>query len=591
MNRFHRIEIPSHSISCSCIGLPRKYCLKCNLLEKYHVGVKASMALKLFFVLISASGVSTSLATGIIALKEQSFHADASANILIFQEEIDDGRAPFVKFVTGSGQVLIDRIKIVAKVDVPDAIPDNITDDSHIEPLRKSLDELSEFSKRYQKSSKSLATYIASLSKHISLFDSGSRRVYGKWLTSQEYTSMQEDAKKEQQLRMDNYIALKAQENKALADAEAFATNQRNKGFVEYNGAWITREEFDKIQKSNLEIATARDLVNSKSIRNSLYSILQVTEDGVIATIHEGTMKQGGINTSAVFVLDIAKGSVSEGDKYGGTLFWAGTYSYINLSGYRRTINAYSITVETALQRAISNLRDGPEKQSDIAVNKPPDANSPKIPPVLVGAKSSGSGFFVGESGYFVTNAHVVEGAQTIEIYRQDKIHKTTVVKIDAERDLALLKIEDPIQGLRLLAKDSEPGDEIYTIGFPRPGIQGLGVKVTKGIISSKNGMHDNNAHYQLDASIQPGNSGGPVCDSQGRLVGVVVSMLDQLAIVEATGTIPQNVNYAIKASGVISFLKSNGISPESSDFTNKKQGETTSIKIATEATAMVIAK
>jgi len=142
-----------------------------------------------------------------------------------------------------------------------------------------------------------------------------------------------------------------------------------------------------------------------------------------------------------------------------------------------------------------------------------------------------------------------------------------------------------------ILPHDAETGEDVFTVGFPRPTIQGIEVKVTKGIISSQKGLRDDNACYQLDASIQPGNSGGPVCDSKGRLVGVVVSMLDQLSVASATGSIPQNVNYAIKVSVVSSFLDSQGIKTGQSAGSGKTNEEEGSIKSAAAATAMVIVR
>ena len=89
------------------------------------------------------------------------------------------------------------------------------------------------------------------------------------------------------------------------------------------------------------------------------------------------------------------------------------------------------------------------------------------------------------------------------------------------------------------------------------PSSQGFSPKVTKGIVSGEKGMNDNPMHYQIDASIQPGNSGGPVCDGHGELVAVVVSMLSGKFFLEHQGTIPQNVNYAIKKSYLDAFLES----------------------------------
>jgi len=78
---------------------------------------------------------------------------------------------------------------------------------------------------------------------------------------------------------------------------------------------------------------------------------------------------------------------------------------------------------------------------------------------------------------------------------------------------------------------------------------------MTKGVISSLNGFQDSDVHYQIDASIQPGNSGGPLVNNQGELVGVIVSSLDEGIVAQKKGFFTQNVNYAIKKKHVLDFL------------------------------------
>ena len=132
--------------------------------------------------------------------------------------------------------------------------------------------------------------------------------------------------------------------------------------------------------------------------------------------------------------------------------------------------------------------------------------------------------------------------------------------------------------------RDAEIGEDVFAYGFPNPEYQGIELKITKGIISSSKGYQDDETRYQIDAAIQPGNSGGPLCDKAGRLVGVVVSALDQIAVAERTGTIPQNVNYAIKASEVLAVLRQKGVSGEGSA---KPEGHTSVVS----ATGLVIVK
>jgi len=158
---------------------------------------------RICFVLIAAFSVSRSLAVGIAALKEQPFHADAIASILVYQKKTDDGLAPFVVFQTEKNVVTIDRPRIAALVDVPTSIPANITEAAEISAIRKSLKDLTTFSTRFPKSSPTLANPIASLTVHISKFDNGQRRVNGKWLAPEEYAAWKEAEKKEKQSQLE----------------------------------------------------------------------------------------------------------------------------------------------------------------------------------------------------------------------------------------------------------------------------------------------------------------------------------------------------------------------------------------------------
>jgi S1-C subfamily serine protease len=180
----------------------------------------------------------------------------------------------------------------------------------------------------------------------------------------------------------------------------------------------------------------------------------------------------------------------------------------------------------------------------------------------------TGSGFFVGNKGYFVTNEHVIQNAKSAKILLGSEVLAAKVIHVSKAADLALLRVESLAQGLQVLDGDIEVGTDIYTIGFPNPGIQGTDVKITKGIISNKRGFNGDDTRFQIDAAIQPGNSGGPVCDASGKVLGVVVSTLDSIMVAKETGAIPQNVNYGIKSSELLAFLRSRSVDVGSSGNT-----------------------
>ena len=99
-------------------------------------------------------------------------------------------------------------------------------------------------------------------------------------------------------------------------------------------------------------------------------------------------------------------------------------------------------------------------------------------------------------------------------------------------------------------------------------------IKVTTGVVSATRGMGDDSGQFQLDAAVQPGNSGGPIYDSGGNIVGVVVYGLNKLAIAKTRGSILENVNFGIKASTVRQFLTSSGLPSKKSERTEEKSTE-----------------
>jgi S1-C subfamily serine protease len=163
-------------------------------------------------------------------------------------------------------------------------------------------------------------------------------------------------------------------------------------------------------------------------------------------------------------------------------------------------------------------------------------------------SKGSGSGSIVSSSGHVVTAAHVIKGASYLEVVTPSGTHPAAVLSVDDANDVALLKVEQTFECHIPVGRSSEVrlGQTVATIGFPNIGIQGHSPKVTQGMISGDNGVQNDIRMWQISVPIQPGNSGGPLLDEQGRLVGVVVASLSLRAI-QVTGSVPQNVNYAIK--------------------------------------------
>jgi S1-C subfamily serine protease len=132
----------------------------------------------------------------------------------------------------------------------------------------------------------------------------------------------------------------------------------------------------------------------------------------------------------------------------------------------------------------------------------------------------------------------------------------------DANNDLAVLTTRlTPIQ-VPAFNSRVRVGDSIFVFGFPLTGLLATSGNFTAGNITATAGLNDNTSMFQISAPVQPGNSGGPLIDQLGNVVGVVESKLDAIKVANITEDIAQNVNFAIKASVAINFLESHGLDP-----------------------------
>ena len=230
-----------------------------------------------------------------------------------------------------------------------------------------------------------------------------------------------------------------------------------------------------------------------------------------------------------------------------------------------------------------SNPKGKPSKASTKSDDEP--AEKPSDPDRLVSV--SGTGFVVSKNAHIVTNNHVVAncvGDIHGNLAGQAAV-KLRVVSADEENDLALLQgpkkfKEKDIATIRASAVNS--GDQVVAIGYPLHGLLTSDLTVTTGIISSLAGLHNDTRFLQISAPVQPGNSGGPLHDSSGNVVGVVSAKLDALRMVKATGDIPQNVNFAIKTGALRDFLDNSAVPYQ----TTEPSGESKTADIASAARA-----
>ena len=182
----------------------------------------------------------------------------------------------------------------------------------------------------------------------------------------------------------------------------------------------------------------------------------------------------------------------------------------------------------------------------------------------------SGTGFFVSAEGHVVSNDHVVGICKKVASKIDGEIKYFNVIKTDEVNDLGIIKGEykNPTY-LSIKSDGAEYGEDIVAFGYPLSDDLSDSVKLTRGIVSSLSGPGNNYSEIQIDAAIQPGNSGGPVLNMDGQVVGVASSGLNKIAklLDEDSPYIPENINFAVAAPTLSNFLKANGVKIDNKKF------------------------
>lgn len=218
-----------------------------------------------------------------------------------------------------------------------------------------------------------------------------------------------------------------------------------------------------------------------------------------------------------------------------------------------------------ALANCVTRVKaDGLSKAGDFTkiAAKPqatPDKQAPPAGSKAARAKS-GTGFVVSANGHIVTNNHVIDGCVgDIKGNLTGEVAMVLrVVSTDTNNDLALLQAPSTTifkDFARIRDRSFRSGDSVVAIGFPYHGLLSSDFTVTTGIVSSLSGMRNDTRFLQISAPVQPGNSGGPLFDTTGQIVGVVTGKIPGLRIAAATGDIPENINFAIKTGALRDFL------------------------------------
>lgn len=176
---------------------------------------------------------------------------------------------------------------------------------------------------------------------------------------------------------------------------------------------------------------------------------------------------------------------------------------------------------------------------------------------------AQGTGFVVTSDGHVLTCAHVLGDEKVATLWVSGLRYDADVVSSDKDKDLALLKPRMPFTpAVSALSFRNDQrysiGADVSTIGYPLGNVLGTSIRYTKGSISSTAGIRDDPKQLQISAQIQPGNSGGPLFDGNGVVIGVIQQTLNPVKMAEQTGQLPQNVNFAIKTEVVLQYLQTN---------------------------------
>ena len=208
--------------------------------------------------------------------------------------------------------------------------------------------------------------------------------------------------------------------------------------------------------------------------------------------------------------------------------------------------------ITVTFEDGIMNIKDGDDVQQYIKMK----GNGTESVESTLSSKWSGTGFAL-KDGYVVTNYHIAENAKSIEIFgingNFEKGYQAEVIGIDKVCDLALLKISDANIAKTIYPPYSfypsmiDVGENIYVLGYPLTKSMGDEIKLTNGIVSSRSGYEGDVSLYQISAPIQPGNSGGPMFDMKGRLVGIICAKHEGA----------ENASYAIKSSYLKNLIES----------------------------------
>jgi S1-C subfamily serine protease len=235
--------------------------------------------------------------------------------------------------------------------------------------------------------------------------------------------------------------------------------------------------------------------------------------------------------------------------------------------------DAHTLTIMSANNYVLTHLD---MKDSEAAIravvhcvrDHPPNSSPPPVaqtPPITRTTSSSGTAFFIAPNRLVTSNHVVKECRNEIQVrYPDRRWYTATMSGQDEANDLALLHTDMENFSTASFRLQSRVGEQVAAYGFPYAGLLSSSGNFTMGSVAALSGMNDDTRFIQISAQVQPGNSGGPLLDMSGSVIGVVQLQLNALTMMQFSGTVPQNVNFATQAPIVVNFLTAKGENPKS---------------------------
>lgn len=347
--------------------------------------------------------------------------------------------------------------------------------------------------------------------------------------------------------------------------------NRIDKYAYNFNPALTPEIEYPQVEKTNETEETIKKYLTTNKI-DPIEGIYKSYQNDQLSYYKFGIIKQENKFKAIILESDLKQWKVGEVKAIFEQSSMKGFYSVKWYKGNKTPYETFgNMENEALLNIELKDQKSG-DKRQDKFIKMFPAANDLTFK--KDNSKASGSGFFITTGGIIATNSHVVEGASNIEVTISNEVgnftYKTKVLLSDSKNDVALLQIDDEkFKGLSSIPygiiENSEVGSKVFTIGYPLNDVMGNNYKVTDGIISSISGIADDVRYYQISVPLQPGNSGGPLFNKDGNIIGITSARLNG----QAVGIQIENVNYAIKSSYLLNLYN---MVPNSTKFSETSQ-------------------